>query len=81
MIRLIMNDTSISDVSPVAAMDSLRYLAIERTNVSTLAPLAHHPTLDSIDVTDPHITEGALAVLQESLPSCDIHFNGKPYKP
>ena len=67
-----LDDTEVSDLSPLIGMESLSQLRLARTEVSDLSPLAGLTRLRSLDLNGTKVTKEQIEQLQLALPKCNI---------
>ena len=71
---LTLDDTGLTDLSPLGRLTSLRSLFLNRTAVADLRPLEGLSELRSLHVRRTKVTSDAVSTLQRVLPQCEVDF-------
>ena len=69
---LSLENTQVSDLSPLAELKNLKVLWLKHTQVSDLTPLAELKNLEWLNLRSTQVSGEQLQKLQQALPNCEI---------
>ena len=67
-----LEDTQVSDLSPLAELKSLRFIDLRNTQVSNLSPLVELKSLELLWLRNTPVSEEQVQELRQALPNCTI---------
>lgn len=78
--NLDLSENLIEDLTPLKSMTGLRVLNLSNNPYSDITPLLQLTGLQRLYVSDESVNISDLQLLQQSLPECEIYFNGRLYE-
>jgi hypothetical protein len=72
-----LDNTQMSDLSPLAEMKHLKVLFIFHTQVSDLSPLAELKNLERLKLFNTQVSEEQVQELRQALPNCNIEHSSR----
>ena len=79
--RLFLDNTEVSDLTPLAGMRNLEVLHLDGTQVSDLAPLAKLTSLQRLSLSNTQIREEQVEQLRKALPNCLVKWSPRSSDP
>ncbi|MDE7233814.1 MAG: leucine-rich repeat domain-containing protein, partial [Ruminiclostridium sp.] len=70
---LYLDNTAVTDLSPLSALPKLRTLSLDRTAVTDLSPLLELEEFDCLFIRGCEISEEQVNAIKEKFPDCYIY--------
>jgi Leucine-rich repeat (LRR) protein len=75
VLNVYLDNTQVSNLSPLLDLKNLKYVTLKNTNVSDLSPLGELKNLEELWLIGTQASEEQLEELRLALPNCEIRMS------